>query len=155
MVVRLTANLPQVLGHRLAASRRVLLRVERLEILCHVAQVFATELHRCRYCCEASTCVDGVLGLRDVVTVGVLLTDVQTRAVRVGGCCRTVRTDQVVATLVTLFLFRLSQRTLYVINTRGISNYLTRPMLDDSRVPHPLETPPIEYIPRMKGGRDS
>ena len=23
-------------------------------------------------------------------------------------------------------------------------------MLDDSRVPHPLETPPIEYIPHMK-----
>ena len=25
-----------------------------------------------------------------------------------------------------------------------------RPLLNDSRVPHPLEMPPIEYIPRYK-----
>ena len=35
----------------------------------------------------------------------------------------------------------------YRLIVRNILIEITRPLLDDSRVPHPLETIPIEYIP--------
>ena len=107
LVVLLTADVPEVSRHGLFAIRVVLLRLERSEVLSHVAQVFATRLHGSRYRAEAVTCVDGVLGLRDVVAVGVTTADVQTRTFVTGGRCFAVRTDQVIAVVVTVLLFRL------------------------------------------------
>ena len=43
-----------------------------------------------------------------------------------------------------------------MVNTRGSSKLLigvTRPLLDDSRGPQPLETPPIEYLLSQRGDR--
>ena len=91
-IVFLTADIPEVRRHGLLACRRVFLRVERLQICRHVAQVFTTRLHRCRNCAEAETCVDGVLGLRDV-DLGRFAHVQAVALVARGGCCA-VGTEQ-------------------------------------------------------------
>ena len=67
LIVLLTAYVPEVGRHGSFAIRRVFLRVEGLEILRHVAQVFATRLHCSRHRAEAVTRIDGLFGLGDVV----------------------------------------------------------------------------------------
>ena len=85
-IVFLTADIPEVRRHGLLACRRVFLRIERSEVGGHLAQVFAARLHGSRHCAEAETCVDGVLGLRDV-DLGRFAHVQAVALVARGGCC--------------------------------------------------------------------
>ena len=92
LVILLPADIPEVRRHGLLAVRVFLLRIERSEVGGHLAQVFATRLHGSRHRAEAETCVDGVLGLRDV-DLGRFAHVQAVALVTRGGCCA-VGTEQ-------------------------------------------------------------
>ena len=107
LVILGTAYHPVVCQHGLFAVRQVTLREESLLVLGQLGQVTLTQLDRLRHRRETVTRIDGVLGLRQHVTVGVTLADVQTATFFAGRRRLAVRTDEVVAVVVTIYLFRL------------------------------------------------
>ena len=107
LVILGTAYHPVVCQHGLLAVRQVTLREESLLVLGELGQVTLTQLDRLRHRRETVTRIDGVLGLREGVTVGVALADVQTATFFAGRRRLAVRTDEVVAVVVTIYLFRL------------------------------------------------
>ena len=107
--------MPQVLTHGLVAAGGVFLRVERSQVLGYFRQILATLVDSLCDCTEASTLCALIGGDRRRAVVGVRTFDVSTGAVRVGGCCLAVRTDQVIAVRVTVLFLRLRQRTLKIL----------------------------------------
>ena len=122
-VVRVAAYFPQVGLKGLFATGGVLLLEEGLAILSDLREILDTLVDSCLNLGEASARCEAALRLADVYTVGVSLTDVQTRAVGVFGGCGAVRTDQVITVVVTIYFLRFCQGALYVLNTRRISNF--------------------------------
>ena len=123
LIVRVAAYFPQIGLHGLFATGGVLLFEEGCAVGCDLREVFDTLVDGCLNLGEASTRCEAALRHADVLTVGVGLADVETRAVGVLGGCGAVRTDQVLAVTVTIFLFRFCQGALYELNTRRISNF--------------------------------
>ena len=122
-IVRVAAYFPQIGLHGLFATGGVLLLEEGCAVGCDLREVFDTLVDSCLYLAEARTRCEAALRLADVHTVGVGLADVETRAVGVFGGCGAVRTDEVLAVTVTIFLFRFCQGALYELNTRRISYF--------------------------------
>ena len=116
-VVLLAANLPEVRAHGFLAIGLIFLSREVDLVLRDLREIFLTSLHSSRYSGEACASIQLCGRERSGTLVHISLADVQAGAVRVLGSCDTVCTQEVRATRVTIFLFRLSQRTGYIINT--------------------------------------
>ena len=122
-VILLAADVPEVRFHGLFATGGVLLLEEGCAVGCDLREVFDALVDSCLYLGEARARCEAALRLADVLTVGVGLADVETRAVGVGGGCRAVRTDQVITVAVTIYFLRFCQGALYELNTRRINDF--------------------------------
>ena len=83
-----------------------------------LGQVLGTDCYRSGYGTEACTCFDLVVRQSAGAFVRITLADVETSAIRALRRSSTVRTDEVIAAVVTLFLFRLGECAVDVLNTR-------------------------------------
>ena len=95
LVVGLTLYFPVPCFHGLFATRQILLLEERCTVGCDLREVFGAVVNRGRDGTETQTGCDAILRLADVLTVGVTLADVDTRAIRILGRSGAVRTNQV------------------------------------------------------------
>ena len=118
LVVGLSADHPQIRFHGLFAIGGVLLCEESRLVLGDVREVFLTlEDHRCD-CTEAVADVDFFGRHRSAAFVAVRIERVQTLAVRVSRCCRTVRRHQIITVIVTVLFLRSFQCALDILYTR-------------------------------------
>ena len=114
-------ELPEVRLPGLRATRLVLLRQVGHLIAGERTQVLRAGIHPLQTLGEERTDLDLVIGYRGAAVVRIRVADVQTGATLFGGLCLAVSTDEVRATLVTIFLARFRQTTFYGVDTGSIS----------------------------------
>ena len=114
-----SADLPVVRLHGFCAIGVVLLRAEVRLIGGELRQIGFASLDHLRYRGEAVTDLDLPLTQRAVALVRIGILDVDALAVRVGGRCRSVRHDDVVAVVVTVLFLGFLQGALDVLDSTG------------------------------------